>query len=155
MNFSFIKKNIFKFPDDTCEGPFKIIKSNNFLYSDNCDIKCINMKTNKTNFVLENEDLAEPYFGVVNDLKLIVKPSESKVSLYQISQTLSKCKKIKDLKIKGFQIARSLFNEGYVIGCDGKILIYNSQDELESSVGTKFNFFGFDFHVAPPFEIQL
>ncbi len=155
MNFSFIKKNIFKFPDDTCEGPFKIIKSNNFLYSDNCDIKCINMKTNKTNFVLENEDLAEPYFGVVNDLKLIVKPSESKVSLYQISQTLSKCKKIKDLKIKGFQIARSLFNEGYVIGCDGKILIYNSQDELESSVGTKFNFFGFDFHITPPFEIQL
>jgi hypothetical protein len=113
------------------------------------------MKTNKTNFVLEKEDLAEPYFGVVNELKLIVKPSESKVSLYQINKTLSECKKIKDLKIKGFQIARSLSNEGYVIGCDKKILVYNSQDELELTLGTKFEFFGFDFHVIPPFEIQL
>ena len=26
---------------------------------------------------------------------------------------------------------------------------------MESSFGTKFNFFGFDFHVTPPFEIQL
>ena len=111
MNFSFIKKKIFNFPDDTCEGPFKIIKSNNFLYSDGeCDIKCINMKTNKTNFVLENEYLAEPFFGLVNELKLIVKPNESKVSLYQINEDLSECKKIKDLKIKGFQIARSLSN---------------------------------------------
>lgn len=155
MNFSLIKKNIFKFPDDTCEGPFKIIKSNNFLYSDSFDIKCINMKTNKPNFVLENEYLAEPFFGVVNELKLIVKPNESKVSLYQISEDLSECKKIKDLKIKGFQIARSLSKEGYVIGCDEKIFVYNSQDELESNVETKFNFFGFDFHVTPPFEIQL
>jgi hypothetical protein len=113
------------------------------------------MKTYKINFVLENEDLAEPYFGVVNELKLIVKPSESKVSLYQISKTLSKCKKIKDLNIKGFQIARSLSNEGYVIGCDKKILVYNSQDELELTLGTKFEFFGLDFHVTPPFEIQL
>ena len=156
MNFSFIKKKIFNFPDDTCEGPFKIIKSNNFLYSDGeCDIKCINMKTNKTNFVLENEYLAEPFFGLVNELKLIVKPNESKVSLYQINEDLSECKKIKDLKIKGFQIARSLSNEGYIIGCEEKILVYNSQNELESSFGTKFNFFGFDFHVTPPFEIQL
>lgn len=155
MNFAFIKKTIFKFPDDTCEGPFKIINSNNFLYSDSFDIKCINMKTNKTNFILENEELAQPYFGVVNELKLIVKPSESKVSLYQISKTLSECKKIKDLKIKGFQIARSLSNEGYVVGCDNKILVYNSQDELELTLGTKFNFFGFDFHITPPFEIQI
>ena len=112
------------------------------------------MKTNKTNFVLENECLAEPFFGVVNELKLIVKPNESKVSLYQISEDLSECKKIKDLKIKGFQIARSLSKEGYVIGCDETILVYNSQDELESNVGKKFNFFGFDFHVTPPFAIK-
>lgn len=155
MNFSFTKKKVFKFPDDTCEGPFKIINSNNFLYSDAYDIKCINMKTNKTTFVLENEYLAQPYFGLVNELKLIVKPSESKVSLYHISQNLSECKKIKELKIKGFQIARSLSKEGYVIGCDNRILVYNSQDELESSIGTKFNFFGFDFHITPPFELQL
>ena len=155
MNFSFNKKNIFELPDDTCEGPFKIIKSNNFLYSDACDIKCINMKTNKTNFVLENEYLAQPYFGVVNELKLIVKPSESKVYLYQISKTLSECKKLKDLNIKGFQIARSLSKEGYVIGCDKQILVYNKQDELQLTLGTKFDFFGFDFRVTPPFEIQL
>ena len=63
-------------------------------------------------------------------------------------------KEIKDLKIKGFQIARSLSNDGYY-WLRKKILIYNSKDELELSLGTKFNFFGFDFHVIPPFELQI
>ena len=38
-------------------------------------------------FILEKkEGLAEPYFGLVNELKLIVKPTESKVVLYQIDK---------------------------------------------------------------------
>ena len=86
---------------------------------------------------------------------MIVKPSESEVTLYQINKSLTEWKKIKDLKIKGFQIARSLSNDGYIIGCEKKILIYNSKDELELSLGTKFNFFGFDFHVTPPFELRI
>ena len=155
MNYSIIQKSIFKLPDDFGEGPFKIINPYNFLYKGD-KIKCINMKTGKINFVLENDDdLVEPYFGLVNELKLLVKPTESKILLYQINKSLTECKKIKDLKIKGFQIARSLSNEGYIIGCEKKILIYNSKDELEFSFNTEFNFFGFDDHVTPPFELKI
>ena len=155
MNYSIIQKSIFKLPDDFGEGPFKIINPYNFLYQGD-KIKCINMKTGKINFVLENDDdLVEPYFGLVNELKLLVKPTESKILLYQINKSLTECKKIKDLKIKGFQIARSLSNEGYIIGCEKKILIYNSKDELEFSFNTEFNFFGFDDHVTPPFELKI
>ena len=154
MNYSLTRKSIFKLPDDFGEGPFKIINPYNLLYKGD-KIKCINMKTGKTNFVLEDDGLAEPYFGIVNDLKLLVKPTESKIELYQINKSLTECKKIKDLKIKGFQIARSLTNEGYIIGCEKKILIYNSNDELEFSFNTKFDFFGFDDHVTPPFELKI
>ena len=156
MNYSLIKKSIFKFPDDAAEGPFKIINPFYFIYPTGEEIKCINMKTGKTNFILENkEGLAEPYFGLVNELKLIVKPTESKVVLYQIDKSLTKYKKIKDIKIKGFQIARSLSNEGYIIGCEKMILIYNINDELEFSFATQFDFFGFDYHITPPFEIKI
>ena len=156
MNYSLIKKSIFKLPDDAAEGPFKIIKPFHFIYSNGDEINCINMNSGKTNFVLENNaGLAQPYFGLVNELKLIVKPTESKIELYQINKSLTECKKIKDLKIIGFQIARSISNEGYTIGCDKKILIYNSKDELEFSFGTNFNFFGFDYHITPPFEVKI
>ena len=156
MNYSLIKKSIFKLPDDAAEGPFKIIKPFHFIYSNGDEINCINMNSGKTNFVLENNaGLAQPYFGLVNELKLIVKPTESKIELYQINKSLTECKKIKDLKIIGFQIARSLSNEGYIIGCEKKILIYNSKDELQFSFDTKFNFFGFDYHITPPFEVKI
>ena len=156
MNYSIKKKKIYKLPDDVNEGPFKIINSDNFLYSSGDEIKCINMKTGKTNFILENDDaLAEPYFGLVNELKLLVKPTELKIVLYQIDKSLIKYQKIKELKIKGFQIARSLSNGGYIIGCEKKILIYNSKDELEFSLDTQFNFFGFDYQITPPFELKI
>ena len=156
MNYSLIKKSKFKLPDDTAEGPFKIINPFYFIYSNGAEIQCINMNNGKTNFALENDEgLVEPYFGLVNELKLIIKPTESKIVLYQINKSLTEYKKIKDLKIKGFQIARSISNEGYTIGCDKKILIYNSKDELEFSFGTNFNFFGFDYHITPPFELKI
>ena len=156
MNYSLIKKSIFNFPDDAAEGPFKIINPLNFVYSNGEEIKCINMKTGKTNFSFRNkEDLVEPYFGLVNELKLIIKPSESKVVLYQINKPLTECKKIKDLKVKGFQLARSLSNEGYIIGCEKMILVYNSNDELEFNFATKCDFFGFDYHITSPFEIKI
>ena len=89
MNYSFNKKSIFKLPDDANCSPFKIIKHFYFIYSNSHEIKCINMNTSKTNLVLEiNEGLAEPYFGLVNELKLIVKPTESKIELYQINKLL-------------------------------------------------------------------
>ena len=157
MNYSLIKKSISKLPDDVDEAPFKIINSFNFLYSYDYEkiIKCINIKTGKINFILKNDSLAMPYFGLVNELKLIVKPNESKVTLYQINNCLTECKKIKDLDIKRFQIARSLSDNGYIIGCEYKILIYNSIDELQLSLDTKFNFWGLDFHIAPPFELRI
>ena len=156
MNFSIIKKPIFEMPHDTCEGPFKLINSTHFLYvDDSLNIKCINMKTNKITFVLKEEDLADPSFGLVNKLKLLVKTSESKVILYQINKTLSELEKIKVLNINGFQIARSLYKDGYIIGCENNILIYDFKDELQLSIPTKYNFFGFDYHVTAPFEIEL
>ena len=85
MNYSLIKKSIFKLPDDAAEGPFKIIKPFHFIYSNGDEINCINMNSGKTYFVLENNaGLAQPYFGLVNELKLIVKPTESKIELYYI-----------------------------------------------------------------------
>ena len=113
-------------------------------------------ENDKTNFAFRNkEGLVEPYFGLVNELKLIIKPSESKVVLYQINKPLTECKKIKDLKVKGFQLARSLSNEGYIIGCEKMILVYNSNDELEFNFATKCDFFGFDYHIISPFEIKI
>ena len=47
MNYSLIKKSIFKFPDDAAEGPFKIINPFYFIYPTGEEIKCINMKTGK------------------------------------------------------------------------------------------------------------
>ena len=60
----------------------------------------------KTNFAFRNkEGLVEPYFGLVNELKLIVKPSESKVVLYQINKPLTECKKNKRPKNKRISIS--------------------------------------------------
>ena len=155
MNYSLIKKSIYKIPDDTLEGPFKIINPYNFLYYNGDEIKCINMKTGKTNFTLNIDDgLMEPYFGIVNGFKLIAKLTNSEIELYQINKSLTECKKIKAMKIKGFELARSLSDEGYIIGCDN-IMIYNSKDELEFSVETNFSFYGFDWKITPPFEIKI
>ena len=155
MNYSIIKKSIYKIPDDTLEGPFKIINPYNFLYYNGDEIKCINMKTGKTNFTLNIDGgLMEPYFGIVNGFKLIAKLTNSEIELYQINKSLTECKKIKDMKIKGFELARSLSDEGYIIGCDN-IMIYNSKDELEFSVETNFSFYGFDWKITPPFEIKI
>ena len=155
MNYSLIKKSIYKIPDDTLEGPFKIINPYNFLYYNGDEIKCINMKTGKTNFTLNIDDgLMEPYFGIVNGFKLIAKLTNSEIELYQINKSLTECKKIKAMKIKGFELARSLSDEGYIIGCDN-IMIYNSKDELEFSIETNFSFYGFDWKITPPFEIKI
>lgn len=155
MNYSLIKKSIYKIPDDTLEGPFKIINPYNFLYYNGDEIKCINMKTGKTNFTLNIDDgLMEPYFGIVNGFKLIAKLTNSEIELYHINKSLTECKKIKILKIKGFELARSLSDEGYIIGCHN-IMIYNSKDELEFSVETKISFYGFDWKITPPFEIKI
>ena len=156
MNYSLIKKSIYKIPDDTSQGPFKILSPYNFIYyNDEDEIKCINMKTNKTNFSLKiDEGLMEPYFGIVNRLKLIAKLTYSEVELYQINKSLTECKKIKSLKIEGFELARSLSDEGYIIGCHN-IRIYNSKDELEFSVEIKFSFYGFDWKITAPFEIKI
>ena len=155
MNYSLIKKSIYKIPDDTLEGPFKIINPYNFLYYNGDEIKCINMKTGKTNFTLNIDGgLMEPYFGIVNGFKLIAKLTNSEIELYQINKSLTECKKIKAMKIKGFELARSLSDEGYIIGCDN-IMIYNSKDELEFSVETNFSFYGFDWKITPPFEIKI
>ena len=155
MNYSLIKKSLYKIPDDTSEGPFKIINPYNFLYYNDDEIKCINMKTGKTNFALKIDDgLMEPYFGIVNRLKLIAKLSNSEIEVYQINKSLTECKKIKALKIEGFELARSLSDEGYIIGCNN-IMIFNSKDELEFSVETNFSFYGFDWKITPPFEIKI
>lgn len=155
MNYSLIKKSIYKIPDDTLEGPFKIINPYNFLYYNGDEIKCINMKTGKTNFTLNIDGgLMEPYFGIVNGFKLIAKLTNSEIELYQINKSLTECKKIKAMKIKGFELARSLSDEGYIIGCDN-IMIYNSKDELEFSIETNFSFYGFDWKITPPFEIKI
>ena len=154
MNFSLLTKPIFKISDSLDEGPFKLINSTYFLYSESSIIKCINIKTNKNAFSIEEEYFMEPYFGLVNNLKLLAKQDYSKVIIYQIDKTISGYKKIKVLNIKGFEIARSLYKNGYIIGGDS-ISIYNFKDELEYNISTKYNFSGFDYHTIAPFEIQL
>ena len=63
MNFSLLTKPIFKISDSLDEGPFKLINSTYFLYSESSIIKCINIKTNKNAFSIEEEYFMEPYFG--------------------------------------------------------------------------------------------
>ena len=153
MNYKVKNKTLFKIYDYDYETPYQLFANDNIAYYNRKnEMKYINIKTKKN--LTQEIKLVDPYFSILDDLKIFLKESKNKVSLYKIEKDLSSIAKIKDMKIADFILVKSLSNGGYIL-CNEKFTkIYNNKDQLETNIKSD-NGFSYFKEYEKPFEINL
>ena len=153
MNYKVKNKTLFKIYDYDWETPYQLFANDNIAYYNRKnEMKYINIKTKKN--LTQEIKLVDPYFSILDDLKIFLKESKNKVSLYKIEKDLSSITKIKDMKIADFILVKSLSNGGYIL-CNEKFTkIYNNKDQLETNIKSD-NGFSYFKEYEKPFEINL
>ena len=153
MNYKVDTKTLYKIPNGAIDSPFQIISEDILVFYNyhKKEMNYISLKTKK--YLKQSIKLGEPYFSILDDFKVILKLNEKKVSLFLLEKDLSNIKKLKDINIKEFSLAKSLSNGGYLLCCDDTMKIYNKKDQLEKSFESS-SYVNINQY-STPFEINL
>ena len=142
---------LYKIPNGDC--PFQIISEDILVFYDypKKEMNYISLKTKK--YLKQNLELEDPYFSILADFKVLLKLNEKQVSLYMLEKDLNQIKKIKDINVNEFSLAKSLSNGGYLLCDDNSIKIYNKNDQLQKTFESSGYININDYNA--PFEINL
>ena len=133
MNYKDKNKTLFKISDEDFSSPFQLFDNDALVYYNKKNkMIYINKRTKKN--LSQKIVLVEPYFSILEDLKIILKETKTNVSIYKIQKDLSSITKIKEMKINYFILAKSLSNGGYILCTDKFTQIYNNKDQLIKSI---------------------